>query len=184
MRMSEIKIEWRLPLFFSLIIFLALILVIIDHCHMRTQYRLLLKVMSEDNEKLQIISDLRDNVYKEAISLRDSIILSEKAEIGKEVEIIKKGRQDFEQIKSRLGRYLSTTDDSEPYDRMLKAYHAMEPVTNRVISFAIENNDRAAFHVLMTERLSLQKDLLDALEQLVSHVRARQAAALEKETEL
>lgn len=183
MKISDIRIGRRLYLGFALVILLMACHVVVTHYSMESNYRVLSKIIMEDNRKLEIVGDLNNVVFTEAITIRDSIILTKRPSIEEKLRIIAEGREHFRKIKDQLGNFY---DPGEAlfFEKIFAVYHAMEPITKRIGTLAEENRDEEALQLLIKERLPLQKELTGTIGQLTGHIRAKQAADLSRQTAL
>jgi hypothetical protein len=184
MRFYTIKNVLQLQMGFIIVLSLVLAFMLIIHLTMLGSFNLLTEVISEDNEKLKVVLELRDIVFKEAIDLRDSIILSERPEIDAKIEIIKRQRQEFQNTKMLLGKFYQNDDNGVLYKKIVDIYLSMEPVIHQITYLATENHDREALHVLINKHLPIQKNLMDTLNLLDTRIKEKQSGDLQREAEL
>ena len=184
MRFYNLKTVLQLQMGFIIVLSLVLVVMLIIHITMLNSFNLLTSVINEDDQKLQVVSELRDIVFKEAIDLRDSIILSEKPKIEEKIEIIKRQRQQFQSTKMLLGKFYQNDENGMFYKKIVDIYLSMEPVIHKITFLATENSDQEALHILISEHLPLQKKLLDILNMLNARIKEKQMGDLQREAEL
>jgi len=169
---------------FIIVLSLVLVVMLVVHITMLSSFNLLTSVINEDDQKLQAVSELRDIVFKEAIELRDSIILSERPEIEEKIEIIKRQRQEFQNTKMLLGKFYQNDENGMFYKKIVDIYLSMDPVIHKITLLATENNDQEALHILISEHLPLQEKLIDILNLLNTRIKRKQIGDLQREAEL
>jgi hypothetical protein len=183
-RFHNIKTVLQLQMGFIVVLSLMLAAMLVIHIAMLDSFNVLTSIINEDDQKLQVVSQLRDIVSKEAIDLRDSIILSERPEIEEKIEILNRQRQEFQDTKMLLGKFYNTDENGMLYKKIVDIYLSMEPVIHKITLLATENNDKEALHILISEHLPLQKELIDTLNVLNIRIKAKQARDLQSEAAL
>ncbi len=177
MRLSSIKIGYRLGGGFALMICGLLLMTAVGVLQMARMDQKMASVVHVDNKKIDLATSMSEQVHILARVLRSLLLLDEQAQRAQELEHVKQVMADYDKALQAFAAMQLSDRERELLNVVEAAKKGAEPLNERVTSLVARERLDTARHVLNQMAIPLTQAWLDSLDDLVRYQRERSMAS-------
>lgn len=177
MRLSSIKIGYRLSGAFALLIFGLLLMTVVGVVQMAHMNRQMDSVVNVDNRKIDLATTMGEQVHVLARLLRSVLLTDDVAQRSKELEQIKQVAVEYDKAWQAFNKMDVSERERELLMVVESAKKGADPLNERVTSLVARERMDTARHVLNQMAIPLTQAWPDSLEELVRYQHERSAAS-------
>ncbi|GAB2868178.1 hypothetical protein GCM10027277_41730 [Pseudoduganella ginsengisoli] len=172
MDFSKMKVGTRLAMGFGVVLILLVLVALLGVRSMATIQTRLDNIALVNNVEAGLASDMLLMTQDKAIAVRNVVLLTELADMQPENERLKKGTQKFAEAEAKLSKMFETQADTSAEEKaMLAKIKSLDgvvtPMLDKVAALGLANKNDEATAMLMKEVRPPQRQLQNALRELV-----------------
>ncbi|MEW6259081.1 MAG: methyl-accepting chemotaxis protein [Thermodesulfobacteriota bacterium] len=170
--LKNAKLRTQLYSGFGIILSLMVVVSGIGLYSTKTVNRDLQKIVKEDNVKTALANDLVDNINLIARAARNIILLDNVEEMREEKLRIDEARKKFYAAFADLKRMVTSERGKELVTSIQSQQESVKPITDKVITLALNSQNSEAISVLMKELRVPQRKLIETITTLIEYQEA------------
>jgi methyl-accepting chemotaxis protein len=180
MKLSDIRIGFRLAAGFAIVLLLMVALTAIGLSQLREVQGRLDQIVQENNAQGASVRLMRDTVYRQAIAVRNAGLATEAIDMQREVAQVEEERKRYVSAETALAEGQLSPAETAVLAKIKAHEEATRPLVKKAMDIALTFNSEVATQVLLTEVRPAQQLWLAALDELTTlneEQNARDAAA-------
>jgi len=167
--LNNINIGLRLALAFALVLLLTATVAIFGISRMTAIQANFDQVVKENNRKIALAHELSDRINVIARSIRNVALLSDVAEMRKEIDRIGDARKIYGEKFAELEKMVRSDDGRKLLDNLKADEGKTTPLLNKAIEFGLQNKNDEATLVLLKEVRPHQVKWFEDVDLLIAH---------------
>ncbi|WP_051327797.1 methyl-accepting chemotaxis protein [Desulfatirhabdium butyrativorans] len=167
--LKNAKLGTQLYSGFGIVLVLLLIIGSVGWYALRTVNHDLQLIVKEYNVKTAMANELIDSLNLIARAVRNVILLDNPEEMQQEKLRIEEARKNFQNAFGTLKRMVTSDRGKELLAGIQAQEDAAKPITNRVLTLALSNQNKEAVDVLMKELRIPQRKLIENIANLIHY---------------
>ena len=164
--MKNMKIGFRLAVGFAVVLVLMCCLVLVGLSRMATMQDQLEKIVGDNMVKTKLAQDMTDSVRLIALAIRNSVLLTEAAEMTPEIKRITDQREAYRKTAEKLTSMTADEKGKAILAKIEKGYVQSTPLIDKTIELAKANQDADAIKMLLTNVKPIQTKWLADLNEM------------------
>ncbi len=168
MNFSAMKVATRLGLGFALVIVLGLTVAILGRLELQTIGRELQQLSEQEMVKVELASQLKDNVNEIARSVRNVLLLRDTAEMQKQMQRITNARERNTTVVQSLDKLLQHPENRQLLIKTGELRQRYIQSVDKAAALGLRNEDEAAAKVLFGETRVIMAEYFQTLDSLIA----------------
>ncbi|MEP6876115.1 MAG: MCP four helix bundle domain-containing protein, partial [Burkholderiales bacterium] len=165
--MNSLKVSTRLSLGFGILILLMLIMGATSLVKVGNMHHALQLVVDDRVPKVATINEVKGDIDQIALSLRNMVILSDAADIKKEVAKVESAREGIRERLEKLRTLITTEKGKAELAKVMEARGKFVPLQNKFTEFVVAGKVEDAKTLLVTDLRTTQQAYFAALDEFL-----------------
>ncbi len=168
MQFKNLKVSTRLAYAFGMVLAISLIAAVLSISKLTAIQENLKDIVFDNNVKIRLNTEMSDAVHIVARVMRSVVLLTEPADMEREMRKITKARADYDRAWAELEKFPASETGAQIRRKIASARDAARPVNNRVLELGLADKDAEAKEVLFKEAIPATQQWQDALAENIA----------------
>jgi methyl-accepting chemotaxis protein len=172
MSFKNLTVASRLAYAFGIVLIISVIAAALSISKLSAIQDNLKDVVLDNNVKIKLNTEMSDAVHVVARVMRSVVLLTDKAEMEREIAKITKARADYDRAWADLEKFPASETGRQNRQKISSARDAARPVNNKVLELGMADRDDEAKEILFKEAIPATQKWQDALAENIAFQQA------------
>ena len=167
MQLKQLKIGQRLALGFGLVMVLLAVVLATGIQKLATMDGILVKVVEGNSARIQASSEMRDNLRRISIAVRDMTIVEDEVQMEEQAKAIIAARETYERSESTLAGLIISDEGRTIMDKIVAAKNAALPLIAKGETLARQNDMEGGREFLRTQMAPAMRPWTASIDEMI-----------------